>query len=237
MSNLTLWDHAFALVVFLIYPVYSRITIGAVLEQIRERGERRRISAYQEIIVTWIVFAICVFAMWILFDRDWADLGFRHADAVPLAVGFVVAAIVIAIFIHPLRNLSRSPERAGELDEHLGEIGLFMPRSKMEEYWFIGVSMNAGLWEEMIFRGYLIWYLEHFLGLWWAAAIAAFWFGFAHIYQGLKQLPGVLLVSIVVVSLFLYTGSLLVPILFHIVFDALQGHYIAKIHRSRASAV
>ena len=236
MSNLGFWDHAFVLIVFLIYPVYSKLTFNGVLEDIRKRGERGRIAAYQEVILTWIVFAICVSGMWVLLDREWADLGIRVAGAVPLAVGLAIAAAFIALFIIPLRNISRSPERFGELDSQMGDFGLFMPRSKTEESWFKGVSINAGLFEELIFRGYLVWYLEHFFGLWWTAVIAALWFGFAHMYQGLKQLPGILLVSVVAVSLFVHNRSLVVPVLFHIFLDALQGHYIAKIRQLQASA-
>lgn len=237
MLNLSLWDHAFALVVFLVYPVYSFVTIKSALADIRERGERGRISVYKEIILTWIVFSICVFAIWILFDREWAELGFRLVSAVPLAVGLAIAAIFISLFIIPMRNMSRSPERIGDLASEMGDFGLFMPRSKTEEFWFMGVSINAGLFEELIFRGYLIWYLGHFVGPWWAAAIAALWFALAHSYQGLKQLPGVLLVSVVAVALFVYTRSLVVPVLFHIALDALQGHYIAKIQRLQTSVV
>ena len=236
MSSLTLWDHAFALIVFLLFPVYSKLTIAGLIEDIRKRGEPALLSAYKEIIVTWISFAIGVSAMWFLFDREWAELGIRVADPMPLAIGAVVAAIFVSLFVLPLRNISRSPERFGELDSLLGDIGLLMPRSKIEESWFYGVSTNAGLFEELIFRGYLIWYLDHFLELWLAAAIAALWFGFAHLYQGLKQLPGILLVSVVAVSLYVQTGSLVIPVLFHIFLDALQGHYIAKIQRKQASA-
>ena len=235
MSNLNLWDHAFALIVFLVFPAYSTLTIKGVLEDIRKRGERGLVSAYKEVILTWIAFAICVAAMWFIFDREWDELGFRLAGVVPLAIGLALVAIFIAVFTIPLRNMSRSPERVGELERQLGDICLLMPRSRTEESWFMGVSINAGLTEELIFRGYLIWYLEHFVGLWWAAAIAVLWFGLAHMYQGLKQLPGILVVSFVAVALFIHTRSLLVPVLFHIFHDVFQGYYIAKIRRMSAS--
>ncbi len=70
MSNLTIWDHAFALIVFLAYPVYGKVTIRPALDDILERGEVARISLYKEVILTWMVFAIGVFAMWALFDRN-----------------------------------------------------------------------------------------------------------------------------------------------------------------------
>lgn len=118
-----------------------------------------------------------------------------------------------------LRNIFLSEERHGELDAQLGDTGLFMPRSKIEENRFFGVPTNAGLSEELIFRGYLIWYLQHFVGLWVAAGIAVVMFGLAHSYQSVKALPGNLFVSPVAVSLYVYTSSLLVPIVFHVALE------------------
>ena len=43
-------------------------------------------------------------------------------------------------------------------------------------------------------------------------------------------------VSAVAVSLYVYTESLLVPIVLHIVLDALQGRYFVDFYQRRASA-
>jgi len=234
MSQLNFWDHAFALIVFLGYPLYSMLTIRSEIQDIQKRGERARLSAYREIILTWMFFAICLIAIWVSFDRDWADLGFRLIDAVPLSISIAISIVFISILIVPLRNIARHPERLEGLESQIGDFSVLMPRSRKEEYWFTGVSINAGLSEELIFRGYLIWYLAIFVPLYWAAGTAVVCFAFAHSYQGLKQMPGVLLVSAVVVSLFVYTGSLLIPVLFHALLDVLQGHYFAKMHRWQA---
>ena len=44
MSQLTLWDHALAFVVFVVYPVYSMLTVGRAIEDIRKRGEGARLA-------------------------------------------------------------------------------------------------------------------------------------------------------------------------------------------------
>ena len=148
------------------------------------------------------------------------------------SIATVAAAAVTAMIVIPIRKLSRSPEGGAVFIQHSGDLRLFMPRSRKEEAWFKGVSINAGMTEELIFRGYLIWYLLHFLPIAWAATCATLLFGLAHCYQGLKQLPAIILVSAVATGLYVYTQSLLVPVLFHIVLDALQGHYIARIQRN-----
>jgi membrane protease YdiL (CAAX protease family) len=234
MTTLTLWDHAFALTVFLVFPVYSRMTIAAVLDTIRSGGEAARVDAYQQVIASWVGFAACVGVLWVFFDRSWALVGIRTSSDFQLIVASIVAVAVIALVVVPIRQIANNPDRHGELESQMGDVALFMPQSHREERWFKGVSFNAGVTEELIFRGYLIWYLQHFVSTAWAAVIAVLAFGLAHWYQGAKQLPGILFVSGVAVSLYVYTGSLLVPVLFHIALDAMQGHYIARILRSEA---
>ena len=236
MSNLSTWDHVFALIVFLIYPVHAKATFQKTLDAIRDRGEAKRIASYKQVIMTWGGFAACVLAMWVVFDREWVELGFLLPDVVPMVVGLVVSAVIISLVVIPMRKQSQSREGASEFMNQVGEMVLFMPASTAEESWFKAVSVNAGLVEELIFRGYLIWYLGHFMGPWWAAVIAVFLFGLGHIYQGLKMLPGILFISAVAVTLYVYTGSLLVPVLFHVFLDALQGHYIARIQRVHLEA-
>lgn len=235
MSDLSFWDHAFALLVFIIYPSYSALTVKKTLAKLESAGEPARIAAYRNVIASWVLFSVCLLGLWFWQERDWVDLGFTAAPLGKTMIAVAIAAIAIAIFVIPLRNMLSSPQEGwAALKKQSSEIAVLMPQTETEEAWFKGASLNAGLTEELIFRGYLIWYLQHFVPLTWAAVIAAAEFAIAHAYQGLKQIPGILLVSSIAVGLFIYTGSLLVPVLFHVFLDALQGHYIARLQRGAA---
>ena len=235
MHKLTLFDHAFVLIVLIAFPAYSILTVEKVYAQLRRGGER--VPIYREIIGSWSGFGLLLLVLWISFDRPWPELGFRLPDWQPMLFGLLISAGVIALIVLPIRAMALSPERGNQLDELMGDVGLLMPRTGLERRWFLGVSFNAGVTEEVIFRGYLIWYLGHMFGLLTAAAIAALWFALAHAYQGLKQIPGILTVSVVAVFLYIYTESLLVPMVFHFVLDALQGHYVTIRHqRKRAQS-
>ena len=234
MTDLTAWDTLFALLVFVVFPVYSRFTIAGVIEILRREGEKARIAAYQKVIATWLAFTAFVIGLWTVTDRPWAAIGVTAGDEARTWVALAVAIAVIALIVLPIRYIAKTPERHDELPKQLGDVAEFMPQSIREEGWFRLVSLNAGITEELIFRGYLLWYLQHFLATAWAAAVAVIAFGLAHWYQGARQLPGILFISAVAVALYLYTGSLLVPVIFHVVIDALQGHYIARIRRAEA---
>jgi membrane protease YdiL (CAAX protease family) len=89
--------------------------------------------------------------------------------------------------------------------------------------------VTAGICEEILYRGYLFWYLGHRLEPIPTLVVASVIFGFGHTYQGLR---GVLLTTAVGAFLGLaygVTGSLFAPMLIHALMDLHSGHlgYVA----------
>ena len=80
------------------------------------------------------------------------------------------------------------------------------------------VAITAGICEEIIFRGFLLRYLHVFpwtLNLTLALLISSVIFGFHHLYQGAGGVAGTAIVGVLFGLLFVLTGSLLLPIIFH----------------------
>lgn len=240
MAATTVFDHLFVIVMTIAIPLHSRYAFPGLLDDIRKRGEPARVAAYRNVIVTFASAACVVAALWVVFDRDWTLIGFRAGEPESQALAFGIAVIFAAYVILPIRKIALSVENgdgdASKLTEHMGELVLIMPKTRREETWFNAVSVNAGITEEVIFRGYLIWYLLQFVSVGWAAFVAILAFGLAHAYQGLRQLPGILMTSAVAVAAYLVSESLVVPIIMHIFVDAFQGHYIARMRRALAAS-
>ncbi|MGI9328982.1 MAG: CPBP family intramembrane glutamic endopeptidase, partial [Pseudomonadales bacterium] len=199
---------------------------------IGRRGEPARVRTYQHVILTWGLFATLVLFMWLLLGRSWPALGFKFPSLQHFLIGSVLAIGFICLIALPLRKLSRSSNGAAQLVRDTRDFMILLPRSRLEESWFKRVSVNAGITEELIYRGYLLWYLQHFVTPWLAAVLGVALFTVAHMYQGIKQMPGIALTSAITVALFMLTDSLLVPVLFHVFLDLAQGHYIARIYRA-----
>ena len=109
----------------------------------------------------------------------------------------------------------------------------FVPRTREELKSFWRLSVTAGVTEEIIFRGFLIWYLLHFMPLWLAVVISSLVFGLCHSYQGLGGGIKTGLVGLAFALLYVLTGSIWVPIFGHIAWDMLQGQLIFDLQQMK----
>ena len=106
--------------------------------------------------------------------------------------------------------------------EQLKEIDYLLPQSRSEIALFAGVSVTAGICEEVLFRGFLFAYLHSSpwnLDPLTIVMVSSAMFGIAHLGQGVK---GVLLTGMIGAALgilYVVTGSLLAPIVLHILID------------------
>ena len=90
------------------------------------------------------------------------------------------------------------------------------------------MCFSAGVFEEIVYRGYLInycWYL--FEGYNYQQMIAvvlpALAFSVAHFYQGAKAVLKIFFLSVFFGYLFIYSGSLLIVMILHFLVDAAGG--------------
>jgi membrane protease YdiL (CAAX protease family) len=83
------------------------------------------------------------------------------------------------------------------------------------------VAISAGVCEEVVFRGWLLCTLHNILGLKGTTLVlvAAACFGLAHFYQGATGVIATAIVGVLFTFLYVQSGSLLLPILLHILID------------------
>ena len=104
----------------------------------------------------------------------------------------------------------------------LRSVAFILPRSREERTWFAAMCIVVGVCEEIIFRGFLIRFLALppiTLGMIGAVCTAAFIFGIDHGYQGWMGVLTTAFLALVFGLLFLGTGSLLVPMILHVLLD------------------
>jgi len=104
----------------------------------------------------------------------------------------------------------------------------FLPTKKSELREYLLLCFSAGVFEEIIYRGYLVTYcLYLFEGFDYqeilAIALPAFVFAVSHFYQGAKAVLKIFILSIFFGYLFVYSGSLLIVMILHFLVDLAGG--------------
>jgi membrane protease YdiL (CAAX protease family) len=97
-----------------------------------------------------------------------------------------------------------------------------LPDTTQERSWFGAISVGAGISEELLFRGFLFYYLA----LWLphinkleCVLVTSLIFGLGHLYQGWKGVVGTGVGGLLLAGLYVLSGNLLLPMVFHAVAD------------------
>ncbi|MFT7520580.1 MAG: membrane protease YdiL (CAAX protease family), partial [Kiritimatiellia bacterium] len=152
------------------------------------------------------------------------ELGLRLPTSLPGAVGaaiFVGAALTLLIV--QARYIAGSAEVQALLREQVGGLDVVAPRSAVEFRVFLLVSVTAGICEELLYRGFLVWYLDALIGWWPALLVSTLLFGLAHAYQGVVGVAKTTVVGLILAGLLAVSGTLVFSMVLHVLIDALNG--------------
>lgn len=226
---MTIVDHLYFLLIAIAAPVVGYFSFRRLLRRVKAGEKISPTHLYKFTMMShWTLFALLL-VLWTASGRAFSDLGFGLAFDMRFLAGGLLSAGLLAVLVLQLRYI----DRASESD--LGELQFLFPRTPDQLRGFYGLSITAGIVEEAMWRGFLFWYLGHFMPLWAAAIVSAVGFGLAHAYQGPAAIPRIVLVGGAFAGLYFLTGSLLLPILLHALVDLLQGRAVYGMLRRSAS--
>jgi membrane protease YdiL (CAAX protease family) len=109
----------------------------------------------------------------------------------------------------------------------------FMPDTRLEQAWWIGVSILAGVSEEITWRGVQTGLLAAATQNYpLAAVITAVSFGLAHIVQGARSAAMIGLISLAFQTIVALSGSLYVAMAVHVAYDIVAGLSYGRLGRT-----
>jgi membrane protease YdiL (CAAX protease family) len=239
VTGLGLWDHVLAFTLAVLFPIRASV-FGVRRLRLAPPADVPRVRLWlyrQAIALQWgLVAAVAV--LWATHARSPLALGLvpqLNGGTLGVLAGLIVA--IVAVWRQRVRAIA-DDEALGEVRRKLAHLERFMPHALGELRWFAALSWTAGICEEILYRGYLFWYVAHVVGPLPAAAIASAFFGLGHLYQGWR---GVLLTSALggfFAMVYAVTGSLFAGMLIHGLMDLHSGHlaYVAYTREPPASA-
>jgi membrane protease YdiL (CAAX protease family) len=212
---MTLADHIFALLLVLGEPLYAARYSWPRMRRhnLAEAEPVARIRIYWGIMGPEWLLAILALATWAYGQRPWTDLGFALHPGWQLWAGAGAAAAVAIGLTVQYVVVTRTAEDRARTRAEIQRAAPFAPQTRREMAHFAGLSITAGICEEILYRAFLIWYASQFtstsvLGLAAAVVLSALVFGVAHLYQGPTGAARVAGIALVFGGLYVVSESL-----------------------------
>ena len=153
---------------------------------------------------------------------DLGDVGVRWPRLSDSGAPYtVVGGLGLVLSVLLLRGLRRRVDRGADLRAPR-EVAALLPRTAAERRGFAAVAVTAGVCEETLYRGVLLGLAATLLpdlSPARLAVVSALAFGLAHTYQGAAGMLTTTVLGGCLAVLYLGSGSLLLPVLYHVLVD------------------
>jgi len=182
---------------------------------------------------TFVVELILFLIMWLgirkrIRVRELIGGGWNKVEDFLLDLGIGIVFLIVAAFLLAGLRIALGTLDLTHLDKQLEEtkrtLGPLIPHSKLEAGLFVLLSMCAGFFEEVIFRGYLQRQIGNVSGrIWVGITASAVLFGAAHGYQGWRMMIVIAVFGAFFGILAHFRRSLRPGIIAHAIQDAYSG--------------
>jgi membrane protease YdiL (CAAX protease family) len=231
-----LFDHVLVWIFGLIIPFMSGVQSRQGLDQITfTESVRRRFYLANSFFLAMAASVILITWWWQ--DRPWSAMYFKSSFSIQnpgwtLAIVALLSLLYLSDILHSIKQVKKGQSIEQALDEGTP----FLPRYPRELPAYLLMCLSAGVFEEIIYRGYLVTYFRpeynHDTGLPFLAVCApAVLFSLAHYYQGWQAVIKIFLLSVLLAIIFLVSQNILVVMLIHTSIDLLGGLLAMKLLR------
>jgi uncharacterized protein len=132
-------------------------------------------------------------------------------------LSLVLGGVIISYFAYTAMRLRPRAEKFRE--QMRGRAGLLLsPDTKSELRWFAILCAGSGIAEELLYRGFFVFYISSFLphlNIVALVLVASAIFGLMHLYQGWRGVASTTVSGMLLTTLYVVTGSLLLPAVIH----------------------
>ncbi len=198
----------------------KRLASGA--SNVRVRFNRAAVLGQWLIVLTFIAF-------WAWRGRPWRWILLGPPAPLRLGIGLAVAVLLAGFLVWQRVQILKRDEDIAKVMPQLESLERLLPHTQRERKTFWLVSATAGICEETLYRGFLIWYFAGWTGIIAAVILSSLLFGIGHIYLGRAYVPKTALAGLFFACLALASGSLLPAMLLHAAMDWNSGELAFRI--------
>ncbi len=221
--DLRVADHLVVAAFGLVFPIYSLLTYPRIKRALEANVRGAHVREYRETLLWLWGLGVTGLLVWITLGRSVRDLGFGGPGGWRFWLSLAVVLGFVGFLMNQYRWVRRDERAREEVVRQLSRVEEYLPRTSADFKHFVALSLSAGLWEELLYRGYLIRYLDSMSGIAVAVVASSIVFGFAHLCHGVSAALRAGALGVLFAVLFLFSGSLWLPIALHASIDVSAG--------------
>ena len=208
---------------FIGYPIYIFLTTEKEKQMVIS-NPGKRINVYRSTMLFLWVPTLILLTMVFGSELSMADIGLKWQWTIANQIAVVAVILLGAYFVVSLKQLNKDNEAKKAALEQLDYVQWLMPSNTKElRYFTFGVSVAAGVCEELLFRGDLLYVLGAHMPIWGAVIVSSLAFGAGNIYQGPIHVLRTAVLGAVMAGVYLVTDSIIIPIVLHTLIDVYSG--------------
>jgi len=231
---LALADHLLVLTILIGLPIRAYFSMRALRTAAPEALVALRRRLWTNAILSQWLLAALVLTLTLVLGRAPAPLLVVPRPTAGLLGVLLGLATMVSLVVRQRGALATDETVRERVRARLAPVARLMPASRAEFRLFAVLACTAGVCEEFLFRGYLLWYGSQFVPLLWAALIQAVLFGVAHMYQGRRGIVLTGFAGVFLTAVTLVTGSIWAAVLIHALMDLNAGDMAVRTLPSEA---
>jgi membrane protease YdiL (CAAX protease family) len=226
---LTPADHVLVLLIVVGLPLRALFGIRALRAAPAPAVPDLRRRLWGRAIATQWLLTVIVLWHWRMTFRSLASLGLVLRPTTGLAGVLVGLTTIVILVSRQRRALVTDESLRARVRERLAAVEPLMPHAAREFPLFAALACTAGLCEEFLFRGYLLWYAVHFMPFAYACVAQALVFGACHAYQGRRGIVLTTLAGAFFTGVLLVAGSIWPSMFIHALMDLHAGDLARRV--------
>jgi uncharacterized protein len=223
-----LTDHILIFLYGIVIPFFSGVKSRENFEEINFTENIRKRFYLANSLFLGLAAGVIIITWWI-YKRPFAAMGFKSPVAGiqynwAIAISILLGVLYIADLVWSVRKAIKNPETQAEQDASTP----FLPHHIREIPAYLVMCVAAGVFEEIMYRGYMVTYFlpQYNQSSGWpilAAIAPAFLFSLAHYYQGWLAMMKIFLLSMLLGLIFILSESLYIVMGIHFAIDLIGG--------------
>lgn len=234
-----IWYWLFIVFLITYEPIYGYLDYKKFKEKVR-KNPAERVHYYKKVILGLWIPTLLILSLIVIGPLSLRDIGIKGIEmdfqtlgswatyiAFGLAIAYALSLVYYLVGAKVSNKIMNEIVQVKKKELEKSQFADIMPVTKEDKRVWTFVSWTAGITEEIIYRGFLIFVLSELfpsLSIWGILVISSIIFGLAHTYQGGSNVIRTTIFGLFFAVLYIGLGSILPLILFHFLID-----YIGKI--------